>query len=109
MDATALTIAKSVMICNTLRGLDKRNVAELKNIKWELPAEFLTLPSQVCHHGGTASGVPSVNVPSAGKANYFPAEGEKNTKDAETNLKDELVDLLGKNVVTQYYTKKLLC
>ncbi|GJV40693.1 reverse transcriptase domain-containing protein [Tanacetum coccineum] len=34
--------------------------------------------------------------------------GEKNTKDADTNLKDELVDLLGKNVVTQYYTKKLL-
>ncbi|GKG55969.1 hypothetical protein Tco_0574863, partial [Tanacetum coccineum] len=34
--------------------------------------------------------------------------GEKNTKDAKTNLKDELVDLLGTNVVTQYYNKKLL-
>ncbi|GKA81508.1 retrovirus-related pol polyprotein from transposon TNT 1-94 [Tanacetum coccineum] len=27
------------------------HVAELKNIQWELPAEFLNLPSQVCHHG----------------------------------------------------------
>ncbi|GKF14038.1 hypothetical protein Tco_0055500 [Tanacetum coccineum] len=37
-----------------------------------------------------------------------PSKGEKNTKDAGTNLKDELIDLLGKDVVTQYYTKKLL-
>nr|GEY03932.1 uncharacterized mitochondrial protein AtMg00810-like [Tanacetum cinerariifolium] len=43
-----------------------------------------------------------------GQATASPTEGEKNTKDADTNLKDELVDLLGKNVVTQYYTKKLL-
>nr|GFA52199.1 hypothetical protein [Tanacetum cinerariifolium] len=35
-------------------------------------------------------------------------QGEKNTKDAETNMKDELVDLLGLNVVTQDYNKKLL-
>ncbi|GJT12605.1 hypothetical protein Tco_0859647 [Tanacetum coccineum] len=42
-----------------------------------------------------------------GQATASPAEEEKNTKDADTNLKDELVDLLGKNVVTQYY-KKLL-
>ncbi|GJZ39785.1 hypothetical protein Tco_0586348 [Tanacetum coccineum] len=48
------------------------------------------------------------DVPSAGQATASPAEGEKNTIDADTNLKDELVDLLGKNVVTQYYTKKLL-
>ncbi|GJS80458.1 hypothetical protein Tco_0730339 [Tanacetum coccineum] len=47
-------------------------------------------------------------VPSAGQATASPAEGEKNTKDAETNLKDELVDLQGTNVVTQYYNKKLL-
>ncbi|GJT49519.1 hypothetical protein Tco_0975676 [Tanacetum coccineum] len=110
-------------------------VAELKNIYWELPAEFLNLPSQVSSiqeklkildslpsllHKVTdtlnrfatmvenASGATSMNVPSAGKATASPAEGEKNTKDADTNLKDELVDLLGKNVVTQYYTKKLL-
>nr|GFC13190.1 hypothetical protein [Tanacetum cinerariifolium] len=33
---------------------------------------------------------------------------DKNTKDAETNLKDELIDLLGTNVETRYYNKKLL-
>ncbi|GJW60031.1 hypothetical protein Tco_0109366 [Tanacetum coccineum] len=55
-----------------------------------------------------ASGAKSMNVPSAGKATASPTEGEKNTKDVDTNLKDELVDLLGKNVVTQYYTNKLL-
>ncbi|GJW32251.1 hypothetical protein Tco_0052283 [Tanacetum coccineum] len=43
-----------------------------------------------------------------GQSTASPAEGEKNTKDAETNLKDELVNLLGINVVTQYYNKKLL-
>nr|GEW82080.1 hypothetical protein [Tanacetum cinerariifolium] len=36
-----------------------------------------------------------------GQANASSAEGEKNNKDAETNLKDELVDLLGTNVMTQ--------
>ncbi|GKE87610.1 hypothetical protein Tco_1565085, partial [Tanacetum coccineum] len=55
-----------------------------------------------------ASRAASMNVPSVGKATASPAEGEKNTKDANTNLKDELVNLLGKNVVTHYYTKKLL-
>ncbi|GJT98518.1 hypothetical protein Tco_1094036 [Tanacetum coccineum] len=55
-----------------------------------------------------ASGATSMHVPSAGQATASPAEGEKNTKDAGTNLKDELIDLLGKDVVTQYYTKKLL-
>nr|GEV81537.1 hypothetical protein [Tanacetum cinerariifolium] len=54
------------------------------------------------------SGATSMNVPSAGQATALPTEGEKNTKDADTNLKDELVYLLGKNVVSQYYTKKLL-
>ncbi|GJU33009.1 hypothetical protein Tco_1176598 [Tanacetum coccineum] len=110
-------------------------VAELKNIEWELPAEFLNLPSQVTLvqeklktfdslpsllHKVTdtlnrfstmvenASGATSMNVPLVGKATASLAEGEKNTKDADANLKDELVDLLGKNIVTQYYTKKLL-
>ncbi|GJZ54846.1 hypothetical protein Tco_0610039 [Tanacetum coccineum] len=55
-----------------------------------------------------ASGARSMNVPSAGKVTASLTEGEKNTKDADTNLKYELVDLLGKYVVTQYYTKKLL-
>nr|GEV38076.1 hypothetical protein [Tanacetum cinerariifolium] len=56
-----------------------------------------------------ASRVTTKDVPSAGQATTSPAEGEKNTKDADTNLKDELVDLLGNNVVTQYYTKKEMC
>ncbi|GKB03904.1 hypothetical protein Tco_0832047 [Tanacetum coccineum] len=55
-----------------------------------------------------ASGAVSMGVPSACQAPPSPIEGEKNTKDASTNLKNELIDLLGKDVVTQYYTKKLL-
>ncbi|GJS35594.1 hypothetical protein Tco_0533976 [Tanacetum coccineum] len=42
-----------------------------------------------------ASGATSMNVPSAGKATASPAEGEKNTKDAETNLQKQLINLLG--------------
>ncbi|GKC15232.1 hypothetical protein Tco_1012014 [Tanacetum coccineum] len=88
-------------------------LAELKNIQWELPVEFLNLPSQVSSvqeklktldslpsilHKVTdtlnrfatmvenASGATSMNVPSAGKATASHAEEEKNTKDAETNL-----------------------
>ncbi|GJU82723.1 hypothetical protein Tco_1285088 [Tanacetum coccineum] len=76
-------------------------VAELKNIHWELPTEFATMVEN-------ASGATSMNVPLACKAIASLVKGEKNTKDADTNLKDELVDLLGKNVVTRYYTKKLL-
>ncbi|GKD13231.1 hypothetical protein Tco_1197638, partial [Tanacetum coccineum] len=110
-------------------------VAELKNIQWKLQAEFLNLPSQVSSvqeklqtldslpsllHKVTdtlnrfstmvdnASGATSMHVPSAGQTTASPVEEEKNTKDAGTNLKDELIDLLGKDVVTQYYTKKLL-
>nr|GEV58821.1 hypothetical protein [Tanacetum cinerariifolium] len=55
-----------------------------------------------------ASGATSKNVPLVGQATTSPAKGEKNTKDAGTNLKDELIDLLGKDALTQYYTKKLL-
>ncbi|GJZ89926.1 hypothetical protein Tco_0661853 [Tanacetum coccineum] len=55
-----------------------------------------------------ASKATSMNVPSAGQATVSPAKGEKNTKDVGINLKDKLIDLLGNDVVTQYYTKKLL-
>ncbi|GKA43988.1 hypothetical protein Tco_0736712 [Tanacetum coccineum] len=115
---------------STISSLSSQ-VAELKNIQWELLAEFLNLPSQVSSVQKklqTLDSLPSLlnkvtqtldkftivaenastttkDVPSAGQATASPAEGEKNTKDADTNLKDELVDLLGKNVVTQYYTK----
>ncbi|GJT26859.1 hypothetical protein Tco_0907134 [Tanacetum coccineum] len=115
---------------STISSLSSQ-VAELKNIQWELLAEFLNLPSQVSSVQKklqTLDSLPSLlnkvtqtldkftivaenastttkDVPLAGQATASPAEGEKNTKDADTNLKDELVDLLGKNVVTQYYTK----
>ncbi|GJT82456.1 hypothetical protein Tco_1056798 [Tanacetum coccineum] len=52
------------------------------------------------------SGAISMNVPSAGKETTSPAEGEKNTKDAETNLQKQLIDLLGIEVVEQYHSKK---
>ncbi|GJY34942.1 hypothetical protein Tco_0419411 [Tanacetum coccineum] len=75
-------------------------VVELKNIQWELPAEFTTVMENASNK--------TKDVPSVGQATASPAKGEKNTKDVDTNLKDELVDLLGKNIVTQHYTKKLL-
>nr|GEV52909.1 hypothetical protein [Tanacetum cinerariifolium] len=107
-------------------------VAELKNTQWELPAEFFDLPhltSSVQENLNTldsllgllkmitdtlnrfstlvenASGATITGVPSADKAAALPAEGEN---DADTNLKIELVDLLGIDIVTQYYNKKLL-
>ncbi|GKA23722.1 hypothetical protein Tco_0709755 [Tanacetum coccineum] len=54
---------------------------------------------------GNALGATAIGVPSEDKATASPAEGEK---DADTNLKNELVDLLGIDIVTQYYNKKLL-
>ncbi|GJY44277.1 hypothetical protein Tco_0432490 [Tanacetum coccineum] len=110
-------------------------VAKLKNIQWDLLAEFQDIPtlvSSVQTKLKTLDSLPSLlskvtqtldrfttvvdnasrattkDVPSAGQATASPAEGDKNTKDAKTNLKDELVDLLGTNVVTRYYNKKLL-
>ncbi|GJS46731.1 hypothetical protein Tco_0596852 [Tanacetum coccineum] len=115
----------------TIFGLSSQ-VAKLKNIQWELPAEFLDLPHLVSsvqeklktldslpsllkkvtntlNRFATlvenASGATTMGVPSADKATASPAEGEK---DADTNLKNELVDLLGIDIVTQYYNKKLL-
>nr|GEW35216.1 hypothetical protein [Tanacetum cinerariifolium] len=52
-----------------------------------------------------ASGANTTGVPSTDKATASPAEGEK---DADTNMKNELVDLLGIDIITQYYNKKLL-
>ncbi|GJT08891.1 hypothetical protein Tco_0843353 [Tanacetum coccineum] len=83
-------------------------VAELKNIQWELPTEVTQTLDRFATVVENASRATTRDVPSAGQATASPAEGEKNTKDAETNLKDELVDLLGTNIVTQYYNKKLL-
>nr|GEW31190.1 hypothetical protein [Tanacetum cinerariifolium] len=109
-------------------------VAELKSIQWELPADILDLPhliSSVQEMLKTLASLPGLlnkvtntlnrfatvveissepttaNVPSAGKVTALPTEGEKNTKDANTNLKNELVDLLGIDVIT-YKGKGLL-
>ncbi|GJX26713.1 hypothetical protein Tco_0233009 [Tanacetum coccineum] len=119
---------------STISSLSSQ-VAELKTIQWELPSEFLDLPSHVslvqeklkaldslpsllnkvtetlnrfATMVETASRDTTAYVPSVGQVTASPPEGEKNTRDAETNLKDELVDLLGTNVVTHYYNKKLL-
>ncbi|GJR94864.1 retrovirus-related pol polyprotein from transposon TNT 1-94 [Tanacetum coccineum] len=126
---------KLVTFTSTISSLTSQ-VAELKNIKWELPAEFQALPvlvssvkkkfktldslpsllnkvTETLNRFATvmenASGATTKDVPSAGQATTSPAEGEKNTtKDAETNLQNELVDLLGINTVEQYHNKKLL-
>ncbi|GKB37844.1 hypothetical protein Tco_0882786, partial [Tanacetum coccineum] len=75
-------------------------VAEMKNIQWELSAEFQDLPSlRFATMVENASRATTKDVPSAGQATASPTEGEKNTtKDAETNLQNELVDLLGIDV-----------
>ncbi|GJR52930.1 hypothetical protein Tco_1403451 [Tanacetum coccineum] len=84
-------------------------VAELKNIQWELLAELQALPVLFSTVLENASDAMTKDVPLAGQANVSPAKGEKNiTKDAETNLQDELVDFLGIDVVKQYHNKKLL-
>ncbi|GJT02119.1 retrovirus-related pol polyprotein from transposon TNT 1-94 [Tanacetum coccineum] len=81
-------------------------VAEIKTIQWELPAEFLVLPNQISsvqEKLKTLDALPS-------KSNVSLAEGEKNTYSAtkEANLKNDLVDLMGIDVVEEYHKKKLL-
>nr|GEW31518.1 hypothetical protein [Tanacetum cinerariifolium] len=108
--------------------------AEVALLK-ELPTDFQALPSQVSlvqEKLKTLDSLPSLlnkvtdtlnrfatmvehssgaarnNVPSSGQASASLAEGEKNTKDAETNLQNKLVNLLGIDMVEQYHNKKLL-
>ncbi|GKF25176.1 hypothetical protein Tco_0081070 [Tanacetum coccineum] len=113
-------------------------VAELKTIQWELPTEFLVFPNQIYsvqEKLKTLDALPSLlnkvtvtlnrfaslikqssqkakdkSFPSTGKSNVSPAEGEKNTYSAtkEANLKNNLVDLMGIDVVEEYHKKKLL-
>nr|GEV26982.1 hypothetical protein [Tanacetum cinerariifolium] len=98
-------------------------VAELKNTQWELPTEFLDLPhlassvqeklktlysllgllktvTNTLNRFATlvknASGAITIGVPLADKETASPAKGEKN---ADTNLKNELVDLFGIDIV----------
>ncbi|GJU13588.1 hypothetical protein Tco_1135984 [Tanacetum coccineum] len=75
------------------------HIVELKTLKWELPADIMENAS----HTAKSKGVSLV-----GPTTASPAEEEKNTnptiKDAETtNLHDELVDLLGIDIVTQIH------
>ncbi|GJY18282.1 hypothetical protein Tco_0389773 [Tanacetum coccineum] len=127
--------AKPKAKVTSLKASLTSQVAELKNIQWELPAELQALPvlvssvqkqlktldslpsllnkvTKTMNRFATvvenASGATTKDVPSAGQATASPAKGEKNNKDAETNLQNELVDLLGIDVVEQYHKKKLL-
>ncbi|GJT35114.1 retrovirus-related pol polyprotein from transposon TNT 1-94 [Tanacetum coccineum] len=68
-------------------------VAKLKNIQWELPVELQALPVLFATVVENALDAMTKDVPLAGQATASPANGEKNTtKDAETNLQNELVD-----------------
>ncbi|GJY86595.1 hypothetical protein Tco_0500621 [Tanacetum coccineum] len=97
-----------------LSGEIKELKQHVKDMEIELPRdlkEFLTkietftstiscLTSQVSKLKfatvvDNASGATSKDVPSVDQATTSPAEGEKNTKDAETNLQNEPVELLG--------------
>ncbi|GKB37028.1 retrovirus-related pol polyprotein from transposon TNT 1-94 [Tanacetum coccineum] len=85
-------------------------VAELKNIQWELPAEFLNLPSQVSsvqEKLKTLDSLPSLLHKVTDTLNRFATMVENSSGATSMNV-PSAVDLLGKNVVTQYYTKKLL-
>ncbi|GJU02726.1 hypothetical protein Tco_1113064 [Tanacetum coccineum] len=52
-------------------------VAELKTLQWELPEEFISLPTK-----STSTKAGDQSVPSAGQANTMPAEEEKDTNQA---------------------------
>ncbi|GKB64916.1 hypothetical protein Tco_0921102 [Tanacetum coccineum] len=80
---------------STISSLSSQ-VAELKNNQWKPPAEFLNFLSQVSSVQKNLKTLDSLPR----YATALPAEGEKNTKDAGINLKDELIDLLGKDVMT---------
>ncbi|GJX44666.1 hypothetical protein Tco_0261342 [Tanacetum coccineum] len=62
-------------------------VAELKTLQWELPAEFVSLPVQVVSVQAKLKTLDALlagyqSVPSAGQADTMAAEGEKNTNQA---------------------------
>ncbi|GJX77023.1 hypothetical protein Tco_0323834 [Tanacetum coccineum] len=74
----------------------------IKDMEIELPMDLIEIPTKLefATMVDNASGAASMKVPLAGQTTASPYKGEKNTKDASTNLKDELIDLLGKDVVT---------
>ncbi|GJV95812.1 retrovirus-related pol polyprotein from transposon TNT 1-94 [Tanacetum coccineum] len=120
----------------TLSGEIQELKRHVQGMEIELPAEFLALPIQISSVQAklqTLDTLPSLlnnvvdtltrfesitenaskGVPSAGPTTTSPAEEEKNTnpttKDAGTkNLHNKLIYLLGIDIVTRYYNKKLL-
>ncbi|GJR13407.1 hypothetical protein Tco_0796059 [Tanacetum coccineum] len=96
-----------------------REIKELKkhvqDMEIELCGDLKEIPTKQETFTSTISrkaqdfGFPSKSIK---QATTSPAEGEKHTNPAtmnvEPNLHDELVDLLGIDIVTQYYNKKLL-
>ncbi|GJV23492.1 hypothetical protein Tco_1376187 [Tanacetum coccineum] len=124
--------AKAEAKVNALKAkpsyLDINQLTELLGMEIELPGDLNDIPTNwrpslplspvLCPRFASimenaSQTATSKGVPSAGPATASPAEGEKNinpaTKDDETtNLHNELVDLWGIDIVTQYYNKKLL-
>nr|GEV36705.1 hypothetical protein [Tanacetum cinerariifolium] len=87
-------------------------VADLKTLMWELPEEFLSIPTNVANVFKNASQrAGETSIPSAGEADTVPVEGgeqeinaqKKIAKDAKAKAaklegekrKEELVDILG--------------
>ncbi|GKB34517.1 hypothetical protein Tco_0879459, partial [Tanacetum coccineum] len=86
-----------------VRGMEIELLGDIK----EIPKKLETFTSTI---SSLTSQAKDKGVPSAGKSNASPVEGEKNTYSAtkEANLKSDLVDLMGINVVEKYHKKKLL-
>ncbi|GJX32889.1 retrovirus-related pol polyprotein from transposon TNT 1-94 [Tanacetum coccineum] len=75
---------------------------EIKELKQHVKDMEIKLP-------GDLNEIPTKLSIKQGQATASPAEGKKNTtKDAETNLQNGLVNILGIDVVEQYHNKKLL-
>ncbi|GJV35511.1 hypothetical protein Tco_1407988 [Tanacetum coccineum] len=55
-------------------------ISKLKTLQWELPAEFILVPTQVI--ASTSKKTGDASVPSIGPAGTQPAEGEKNKNQA---------------------------
>ncbi|GJS72905.1 retrovirus-related pol polyprotein from transposon TNT 1-94, partial [Tanacetum coccineum] len=109
-----------------LSGEIKELKKHVKDMEIELPGDLKEIPTKLENFTllspalpprfatvvENASGATTKDVPSTSQATTLPVKGEKNTNpattNAELNLHDELIDLLGIDVVTQYYNKKLL-
>nr|GFA97689.1 hypothetical protein [Tanacetum cinerariifolium] len=110
-------------------------VAELKTLQWDLSTEFLSLPAQVASVQAklkTLDALPSLllnvtqalnkfsqvldsaslkagdqSVPSAGQADTMQEAKAEAARREEEMRKEELIDLLGPEVVNKYYNDKL--